>query len=171
MKRETGACVEASQQFVLKLNQPAAKACFFLCALFYLCVHPLSSVRRPSCTDLAFLRLRRTRCGPLWIFILLSQPAAPAFSPRLCVSVSLNAEFSLSAIDFCFLSSSSSSSSSFAPVLAESSQSFATDCVPLGLLGNSKFGLFKLEEGHWFKERLNKQKCGYIFGSNINSLE
>lgn len=124
----------------LKQNQLSAYSCFLQ--------YPPLFCRYPLCRNhYALIYCSSVASRLLWLsFGFLSSsadPLIPLFSlhPIFSLSLSrcLNAEFSLRAIDYHF-SFLSASSSSHAPVLVESSQSLAIDCIPRGLVGEIKVG-------------------------------
>lgn len=67
-------------------------------------MYPHSTVQKTLCTDVALLSSIALAVA-LFGFYLPEPTRRSCSSPRLSVSLSLNADFSLSAIDFCFLSS------------------------------------------------------------------
>lgn len=47
--------------------------------------------------------------------------------------------------------------------LLDQARAWPQTASPMGLLGKSKLGLFKMEEGHWFKEMLYTNRCVEVF--------
>lgn len=155
----------------LKQNQLSAYSCFLQ--------YPPLFCRYPLCRNhYALIYCSSVASRLLWLsFGFLSSsadPLIPLFSLHPIFSLSLSLavwmQSSLCELLITIFLSSQHPPPLMLQCLLNQAGAWPQTASPVGLLGKSKLGLFKTERGHWFKTRLYKYLCVWIFGLGIDSL-